>query len=314
MDFDLHPEILPLIAERDKLPPATEIADIRRNSAAYSKASWVPPPATMKVENRTVTARDGHSIPIRVYTPAGGNDGKRPGLLYFHGGGFVKGDCDSSDTTGWGLAHETGAVTVSVDYRLAPENKYPTALNDCVDVLKDMAARPAAYGVDPGRLGVSGDSAGGNLAAATALWAREAGGPRLRCQGLIYPCLTDRLDFESYKKNAEAPGLTTTSMRGYWIDYLGEATAGRCEDPLATPLIARDLSGLPPAFMLVAEHDPLIDDGVAYAGKLMAAGVETGFYRAHRMIHGFVRRRTFGADCGKAFSRLTSFLRAKLEA
>ncbi|MEZ5817035.1 MAG: alpha/beta hydrolase [Hyphomicrobiaceae bacterium] len=311
MAFDLHPEMAPLIAERDKLPPATEIADIRRNWAVYSKASWVPPPAGMKVEDRTVKARDGHAIPVRVYTPAGGGSGA--GVSYFHGGGFVKGDPDSSDTTGWGLAAETGAVTVSVDYRLAPENKYPTALNDCVDVVIDMHTNPKTYGVDPTRLGVVGDSAGGNLAAATALWARQNGKPALRCQGLIYPCLTDRLTAPAYARNAEAPGLTTASMRGYWRDYLGEEKAGHSTDPLATPLVADDLSGLPPAYVLVAEHDPLIDDGIAYAQRLIAAGVETGFSRANRMIHGFIRRRTHGPDCGRAFSAMTEFLRTKLD-
>ncbi|MGE0699893.1 MAG: alpha/beta hydrolase [Hyphomicrobiaceae bacterium] len=311
MAFDLHPEILPLIEERARLPVAKSLAEERRNWSAYAKASWSPPPAGMTVEDRTIRARDGHPIPVRVYTPAGGGTGG--GLAYFHGGGFVKGDPDSSDTTGWGLAVETGAVTVSVDYRLAPEHKYPTALNDCIDVVMDMHDRPTAYGVDPGRLGVVGDSAGGNLAAATALWARQSETVALRCQGLIYPCLVDRLVADAYARNANAPGLTTASMRGYWRDYLGEETAGRSTDPLATPLVAQDFSRLPPAYILVAEHDPLIDDGIAYAQKLIAAGVETGFYRAHRMIHGFIRRRMAGPDCASAFRAMTEFLKRKLE-
>lgn len=311
MAFDLHPEILPLIEERAKLPVAKTMAEERRNWSAYSKASWSPPPAGMKVEDRTVKARDGHAISVRVYTPAGGGNGG--GVAYFHGGGFVKGDPESSDTTGWGLAAETGAVTVSVDYRLAPEHKYPTALNDCIDVLMDMHDRPQAYGVDPSRLAVVGDSAGGNLAAATALWARQSRKVALRAQGLIYPCLTDKLTAEAYKRNAEAPGLTTKSMISYWDAYLGAEKAGRSTDPLATPLVADGLSGLPPAFILVAEYDPLIDDGIAYAQKLIAAGVETGFHRADRMIHGFIRRRVVGRECGRAFRALTAFVAGKLD-
>lgn len=311
MAFNLHPEMLPLIAAREMLPPATELADIRRNWSLYARSSWSPPPAGMRVEDRTVTARDGHAIPVRVYTPAGGGGGA--GLAYFHGGGFVKGDPESSDTTGWGFADETGAVTVSVDYRLAPEHQYPTALNDCIDVVIDMHDNPNAYGVDSDRLGVVGDSAGGNLAAATALWARQSGKPLLRCQGLIYPCLVDRLIADAYERNGEAPGLTTASMRGYWRDYLGEDIAGSSTDPLATPLVEDDLSNLPPAYILVAEYDPLIDDGIAYAQKLIASGVETGFFRADRMIHGFIRRRIDGRDSGNAFRAMTNFLKAKLD-
>ncbi len=311
MSFDVHPEMRPLIEARAKLPVAKTRDEDRANWSAYSRANNVPPPNDMTVENRTVEARDGHPIKIRIYTPAGG--GRRAGLVYMHGGGFVKGDCDTSDTTGWGLAEGTGAVVVSVDYRLAPENPYPIPFNDCIDVLNDIVERPDAYGVDASRLGVVGDSAGGNLAAATALWARDNDGPALKVQGLIYPCLTDRLEATAYDRNAEAPGLTTASMESYWVAYLGAEKAGQSDDPHATPLVAEDLAGLPPAFVLTAEFDPLIDDGVAYAGKLMAAGVETGYFRADRMIHGFVRARVDGREAAKAFAALTNFLRAKLD-
>lgn len=310
MSFDIHPEMRPLIEARAAFPKSSDLEEERRNWTAYSQANAAPRPADMTVEDRTVAARDGHAVPIRVYAPDG--VGAKPALLYFHGGGFVKGDCDTSDSTGWGLAQETGAVVVSVDYRLAPENPYPTPLNDCIDVLLDVHGKPGEYGVDPARIGVSGDSAGGNLAAATALWARDAGGPALKCQGLVYPCLTDQQDFAGYKRNSEAPGLTTSSMIDYWKAYTPE-TAGRSTDPLATPMVAKDLKGLPPAYILVAEHDPLVDDGVAYGAKLMAAGVETGFYHADRMIHGFVRARIDGPDAAKAFGAMTTFLKAKLE-
>lgn len=312
MSFDLHPEMEPLIAARAKLPVANSLAEDRKNWSAYARANAVPHPAGMTVEDRTVAAEDGYAVSIRVYTPAG--SGARPAIVYFHGGGFVKGDCDTSDTNGWGLAQETGAVVVSVDYRLAPENVYPTPLNDCIAVVRHVHGNPGAYGVDPERIGVAGDSAGGNLAAAVALWARDNDGPALRCQGLIYPCLTDKLEFDSYKRNADAPGLTTTNMGGYWVSYLGEAMAGKSSDPLATPMVATDLADLPPCYVLIAEYDPLADDGVEYAHKLMAAGVETGFYNARRMIHGFVRARITGADSAKAFGALTDFLKAKLAA
>lgn len=310
MTFDLHPEMDPLIKARAALPPGKNLNEDRANWSAYARANSVPPPAGMTVTDTTVQGRNGDAIPVRIYAPAGA--GQKAGLLYFHGGGFVKGDCDTSDTNGWGLAAETGAVVVSVDYRLAPEHPYPAALHDCIDVLLHVHGAPEVYGVDPKRLGVAGDSAGGNLAAAVSIWAKAEGGPPLRCQGLIYPCLTDRLEFESYKRNAEAPGLSTANMMGYWKAYLGDAMAGQSTDPLATPLCVKDLSGQPPTYVLVAEYDPLIDDGVAYAGKLMAAGVETGFFRADRMIHGFVRARINGKETAKAFSAMTQFLQAKL--
>jgi len=312
MSFDIHPEMEPLIAARANMPISRDLVVERKNWSAYARANAAPRPNTMRVEDRTVAAADGYAIPIRVYTPAGA--GVKPGIAYMHGGGFVKGDTDTSDTNGWGLAEETGAVVVSVDYRLAPENPYPTPLNDSMDVLADMTANPDAYGVDADRIAVAGDSAGGNLAAAVALACRDRAGPALRCQGLIYPCLTDRLEFDSYQRNATAPGLTTESMEFYWKAYLGEEMAGQSTDPLATPMIADDLSGLPPAFVLTAEYDPLIDDGVAYAHKLMQAGVETGYFRAARMMHGFVRARINGPDSAAAFSALTAFLKAKLEA
>ena len=178
--------------------------------------------------------------------------------------------------------------------------------------LEHVARNSGDYGVDASRIGVSGDSAGGNLAAAVALWARDHGGPALKCQGLIYPCLTDKLEFDSYQRNADAPGLTTSNMRGYWDKYLGEAMSGASTDPLATPMVAADLTGLPPAYVLVAEFDPLLDDGLIYAAKLMGFGVETGYYRAEGMIHGFARARITGAHAAKAFNAMTDFLRAKL--
>jgi acetyl esterase len=310
MSFDLHPDVQPLIAARASLPQGQNLAEDRQIWSEYARANAVPPPAGMIVENRMVPGRDGNAVPIRIYTPAGA--GAKPALLYFHGGGFVKGDCDTSDTNGWGLAAETGAVVISVEYRLAPEHPYPAALHDCVAALEHVAKNPGDYGVDASRIGVSGDSAGGNLAAAVALWARDHSGPALKCQGLIYPCLTDKLEFDSYQRNADAPGLTTSNMRGYWDKYLGEAISGASTDPLATPMVAADLTGLPPAYVLVAEFDPLLDDGLIYAAKLMGFGVETGYYRAEGMIHGFARARITGAHAAKAFNAMTDFLRAKL--
>lgn len=310
MTFDLHPDMQPLIDARAALPTGGSLAEDRRIWSEYARANSVAPPIGMMVENRMIPGRDGNAVPVRVYTPAGA--GTKPALMYFHGGGFIKGDCDTSDTNGWGLAHETGAVVVSVDYRLAPEHPYPAALNDCISALEHVTQNAGDYGVDASRVGVSGDSAGGNLAAAVALWARDQDSLALKCQGLIYPCLTDKLEFESYRRNADAPGLTTAGMGSYWGMYLGETMAGASTDPLATPMVAKDLTGLPPTYVLVAEYDPLIDDGLIYAAKLMGFGVETGYYRAERMIHGFARARVTGTDAAKAFGAMTTFLRAKL--
>ena len=303
---ELHPEMKLLIDAKADLPVPQTVEEMRAGWNVYSKRLSHPHPSDMAVENRSVNGKGG-MIPVRTYRPAAAV-ATAACVLYFHGGGFMKGDLDSSDTVAWGLAEETGAVVVSVDYRLAPEHPYPAAFDDCYSVLSHVAANPSAYGVDPARIAVCGDSAGGNLAAAVALAARDRGGPRIVGQMLIYPCLTDEGTEGSYRVHAVTPGLTTQSMGSYWRWYLA-GSGMPSDDPYAVPLKARDLSGLPPVCVHVAEVDPLFDDGRRYAERLKAAGVPTEYRCASGMIHGFLRSRLLGPESAAEFGKICGFLR-----
>ena len=302
----MHPEMQILVDTKAGLPPATTLEEMRAGWYAYSARMRRPHPADMKVADRAVAGKGG-AIPVRVYRSAGAH-AKAPCVLYFHGGGFMKGDLDSSDTTAWGLAQDTGAVVVSVDYRLAPENPYPAAFDDCFSVLADVAANAGSYGVDAARIAVCGDSAGGNLAAAVSLAARDRDGPAVAAQVLVYPCLTDATTQESYRVHGVTPGLTAASMKAYWEWYLA-GSAQPVTDPYALPLKARSLAGLPRTYVHVAEIDPLYDDGRIYAERLKAAGVPTEFRCAKGMIHGFMRARSIGPASAAEFGTICAFLK-----
>ncbi len=200
---------------------------------------------------------------------------------------------------------------VSVDYRLAPEHRYPAAVDDCFAALRAVADNATALGVDPERIAVAGDSAGGNLAAVVSLLARDAGGPALRAQVLIYPVTDFAFDTPSYRENGEGYLLTGASMRWFWRHYLGDEEE-RGAEPRASPLRERDLAGLPPATVITAEFDPLRDEGEAYAGRLRAAGVPTRCIRYPGAIHDFVRA-SFLLDQGKqAIGEIGAALREAL--
>jgi acetyl esterase len=235
------------------------------------------------VEDRMIPGPAG-PIPVRIYAPEPGA-GPLPLLVYFHGGGFVLCDLDTHDPTCRALAKRAGCVVVSVDYRLAPEARFPAAPEDCFAAARWAAANAASLGADPRRVAVAGDSAGGNLAAVVSILARERGGPALVHQLLVYPVTDWSFDTASYRENAEGYLLTRDMMswfRGHYFAKPGDAT-----DPLAAPLRAPDLRGLPPATVLSAEFDPLRDEGEAYAARLREAGVPTTLTRYDGMFHGF---------------------------
>ena len=236
-----------------------------------------------RVENRALPGPAGE-IPVRIYTPAGGA-APRPGLAYFHGGGFVIGSLDTHDGTCRQLANAAECVVVSVDYRLAPEHPFPAALEDCYAATRWIAERAGALGVDPARIAVAGDSAGGNLCAVVALLARERGGPALVHQLLLYPVTDYAFDTPSYAENADGYLLTRAMMAWFWNHYLETEADGA--NPLASPLRAASLAGLPRAHVITAEFDPLCDEGEAYAARLVEAGVPTVATRYDGMIHGF---------------------------
>ncbi len=235
-----------------------------------------------KVEDRTIDA-GGDKIPVRVYTPEG--KGPLPVLVFLHGGGWVIGDIESYDIVCRGLANGAGCIVVSVDYRLAPEHKFPAGPEDCYAAVKWVAENATSIDGDPARIAVGGDSAGGNLSAVVAQMARDRGGPSLKYQLLIYPVTDYRLDTGSYRANAEGYLLTKAGMEWFWNLYLGEP--GNGAKPYASPLRATNFGNLPPALVITAEYDPLHDEGAAYASKLKEAGVKVKHSDYKGTIHGF---------------------------
>jgi acetyl esterase len=245
----------------------------------------IPAEAVAHVENRSIPGPDG-AVPVRVYRSAGAATPAAPGLVYFHGGGWVIGDLESHDNFCRALANRTHAVVVSVDYRLAPEHRCPAAAEDCYAAARWVAEHGAAIGVDGTRLAVAGDSAGGNLAAVVALLARDRGGPSLRHQVLIYPVADHDFETPSYRDNASGYLLTRASMQWFWSHYVPDEAQRRASH--ASPLRAEKLVGLPPATVITAEYDPLRDEGEAYGARLREAGVPTVTTRYDGQVHGFV--------------------------
>jgi acetyl esterase len=265
--------------------PATHTLSIAEARAQYeARIRIMAPPASVgSVSERTIQGPAG-DLKLRIYHPAG--QGPFALLAFFHGSGFVLCSLDTHDGMCRNLCAGTGCVVVSVDYRLAPEAKFPAAPDDCLAATRWAVANAAALGADPGRVLVAGDSAGGNLAAVTALRIRDEGGPPLLGQLLIYP-VTDYYDpgTPSMVENAEGYGLTRDGMIWFWNHYLADPSHGA--NPHASPFRAVDLSGLPPALVVTAEYDPLRDEGEYYAGRLRQAGVPTVAKRWDGMNHGF---------------------------
>jgi acetyl esterase len=280
----LLPEVQQLLAALDAagLPPFEHMTVPQAREAAKGFIDLQGEPEEIATEDRTIPGPAG-DIPVRVYTPAG--DGPKPVILYFHGGGWVIGDLDVCDNPVRRIANTTGAVVVSVDYRLAPEHFYPAAFDDSYAATVWVAEHAAELGGDPERIATCGDSAGGNLAAAIAIAARDRQGPRLAAQLLLYPVTDFDFTTGSYEENGEGYLLTRGSMQWFWAHYLGPQELGK--DPFACPARADNLVGLPPAFIATAEFDPLRDEGEAYAANLRTAGVDVTAKRYDGMVHGF---------------------------
>jgi acetyl esterase len=225
-----------------------------------------------------------HEIPIRVYIP---KDRAQPGaaFLNFHGGGFVIGDLESEHDRCLVMAAQAGAVSIGVDYRLAPEHPFPAGVEDCYAALEWTAAHASELHVDPSKIVVGGGSAGGNLSAAVALMARDRNGPQLALQMLMYPVLDDRCKTPSMMDDNEPYIWTRQNSLDMWDHYIGKSRAD--VSAYASPARAKDLSGLPPAYMITCEHDPLRDEAMLYAMRLMAAGVPVEIHNYPGTVHAF---------------------------
>ncbi|HEX2913160.1 MAG TPA: alpha/beta hydrolase [Chloroflexia bacterium] len=266
----------------------------------------------IKVEDRTISNPGGVSnVPIRIYTPERVTSALRPLVVYFHGGGWVLGSLRMGDWMCSVTAHELDAVVVSVDYRLAPQHKFPAGLEDCYTALVWCSENGASLGADAGRLGVMGESAGGNLAAVVCLLAKERGGPQIKHQALLYPAVGGSMETDSCRINKDALILTAADMETYYNYYVNADTDPR--DWRIGPLFAPDFSGLPPAIIIVAGHDPLHDDGVAYAKKLREAGINVTLQDYPAMPHGFLNFPHFSRDAKPAFKEVIKSQRAALQ-
>ena len=246
-----------------------------------------PLPDGVTVANRKIAGKDGNSVPVRLYRPDRlSPDAKLPALLYAHGGGWVFGNLDSHDVLCAQLAIEAGIAVMAVDYRLAPEARFPAAFDDVVSGLQWLAANGASVGVDPNKLAIGGDSAGGNLAAAVSIWARDNKGPKLRMQLLAYPVTDIVSRAESYRLFADGYGLNAATME-WFMDHYAPDRKSR-DDWRVSPLKAKSLAGLPPALVVTAGYDPLRDEGRAYAWRLQQEGTVADLVEFGGMLHGFL--------------------------
>ncbi len=248
--------------------------------------------ARMKVPVKPVASiidisinESGREIPVRVYTPFG--EGPFPVLVFYHGGGWAFYLHEAYDSICTHICDAAACLVVSVDYRLAPEHKFPAAVDDCLLATRSIAKNCHEWGGDPAAFYLAGDSAGGNLAAVTAQRVRDEGGPEIKGQILIYP-VTDHRDSEmaSYDEFADGMGLTGEAMKWFWDQYLEDQREAK--DTKAAPLLSENLSKLPPALVIIAGYDPVRDEGIAYASRMKEAGVDVRLLVYEDMIHGFL--------------------------
>jgi acetyl esterase len=306
----LHPEVRALLEMMDAqgAPPleTQDPVEARRDRVEGMKMLGGEPDALGRVEDLSIPGPGG-DIPLRLY--ATGHGGLRPALVYFHGGGFVFGNIETHDAVCRAIAKESDAVVMSVDYRLAPEHKFPAAVDDSLAATVWVAANAERLGIDARSIAVGGDSAGGNLATVVAMRCRDVGGPALAAQVLIYP-VTDSSSFDtaSHRDFGDSYFLTSAAMDWFTGHYL--ASPDQKRHPEVSPLLATNLSGLPPALVITAEFDPLRDEGEAYAQRLQQAGVPVTVSRYPGMIHGFVSMRGVLSGGRQAIQEAAAFTRS----
>ncbi len=281
----------------------------RKAFRAMREAAKQDVPDMAEVRDLEVAGPAG-AIPARLYRSHAAPANESPVLVFFHGGGWVVGDLETHDIQCRHFANAGACTVVSVDYRLAPEHKFPAAADDCVAAAGWVATNAATLGVDPRKVAVGGDSAGGNLAAVVALEAAAAGAPDIKAQVLIYPAVDMRLGYDSYDRVGEGFTLTAGSMRWFRDHYLdGES---RISDWRASPLLAENHAKAPPACIITAGLDPLCDEGEAYADALKRAGVDVRFNCYSGQMHGFVGATGAIRQADKAIAEIGEFLKERL--
>jgi acetyl esterase len=285
MPLDHDAEILLKMIQEANRPTFESVGAVAARDLYMAGRKALSPDPMPIAETRDIAIPGpGGPIPARLYRSA--KNGTLPVLVFLHGGGWVVGNIDSHEAMCRHLANRAECAVLSVDYRMGPEHKFPAAVEDCFAATVWTAGNAAALGVDPGRLAVGGDSAGGNLAAVVSLLARDKRAPRISCQILIYPATDAAMRHDSVARYAEGYVLTRATMRWFYEQYL--RTPDDAADWRVSPLLAPDLSRLPPAYVLTAGYDPLCDEGDAYAARLAAAGVPVTHRRFPGQVHGFV--------------------------
>jgi acetyl esterase len=311
----LHPQarkLLDLIADSG-IPPTHTLAPADARRFYLERRRFTQPDAPEVAQVRDLSADGPHGpVPLRLYRPAGAAPGALPVLVYYHGGGWVIGDLDTHDVLCRQLANGSGCAVVAVDYRMGPEHRFPAAVDDCIAATRWVSRHAASLGIDAARLAVGGDSAGGNLAAVVAIAARDAGDLPVAFQLLIYPATDQRRIAPSHTTNAQGYLLTADSMRYYHDHYIDDPKHDL--DWRASPLLAEDLSRLPPSLVLVAGYDPLRDEGVQYAQRLSESGSRATLVSFERQIHGFVPMGRALDEANEAVAMCADALRRALRA
>ena len=303
--------VIDLVRESGRPPYETLTPPEAREVSRNARTVFQPDPPDVAELRDLVAHTVQGPIPLRLVRGKGTVPGAvLPGLVYFHGGGWVIGDLDTHDTLCRQIANAAGCAVISVHYRLAPEHKFPAAVEDAIAATRWVAEHARELGVDAARLGVGGDSAGGNLATVVALDARDRGGPRLGLQALVYPGTDMSMRHDSHRRYGEGLFLTRTMIAWFRDHYL--RTPADREDWRASPLLAPDVSRLPPAVVITAGFDPLVEEGEEYAQRLVGAGVPVTVRRFTGQIHAFITMGRMIPDAYAAVEEIAIAIRARL--